>query len=95
MVVRADFGEVYYPQAEAKVDPSTHAWKVRVQFGERRDIGLEFVIAAGVVDQSQNLVLTDYRVRAMTTGEWRPIRMPPTVTAPLFKTVIKSGHDCD
>lgn len=43
---REDFKRVWWPQGEGVIDPETHHWKVQVTFGEDRDVGWNFDIAA-------------------------------------------------
>jgi hypothetical protein len=87
------FKKVWWPQNEAEIDPVTKKWEVFVVFGGPQDIGYDFEIAVIVVDEKENSKLHDYRNKAMATGHWPPIPMPPTAdgTAPVIRTVKKVG----
>ena len=89
---RKDFEGVWWPQNEGKVDPVNKEWKVAVTFGITDDIGWDFDIAVIVVANSQHEILRDYRIKAMKTGDWRPIEMPSVLSAPLLLSVKKVGH---
>jgi hypothetical protein len=95
VLVRATPGyeEVWWPQNEGKTDPRSGQWEVYVTFGERRDIGHDFEIAAIVVNEREHAVLKDWRKNAMRTGEYRPIEMPPTTCAPIIRRVRKVSDD--
>ncbi len=89
---RDDFEPFWWPQNEGKIDPTNGEWKVSVTFGQEGDIGWDFDIAAVVVSEEGQAVLSAYREKAMETGEWRPIKMPAVVGAPLLRKVRKVGH---
>ena len=61
-------------------------------FGNAEDIGKDFDIAVVVVPDDSHAVLRDYRIRAMKTGDWRPIEMPHVLTAPILRKVRKIGN---
>lgn len=86
------FKRVWWPQNEAEIDPETNKWEVHVVFGMRRDIGYDFEIAAIVVNEKEHKKLQDYWEKAMQSADWRPILMPPTVTAPTIRSVRKKSH---
>jgi hypothetical protein len=88
---RADFEGVWWPQGEGKVNPSNNEWQVSVTFGTAEDIGWDFDIAVAVVSENSHSILKDYRIKAMKTGEWRPIEMPQVLTAPVLRKVKKVG----
>lgn len=85
------FKKVWWPQNEAEINPLTKKWEVFVVFGGTQDIGYDFEIAVIVVNEKEHSKLQDYRNKAMTSGDWPPIPMPPTVIAPVFRTVKKVG----
>ena len=86
LVHRVDgFIYVWWPQGEAEINPETKEWELTVNFGQEQDIGFEFEIAVITVDSREHSVLENYLVNAMTSGDWRPIKMPPTQTAPIFR----------
>jgi hypothetical protein len=95
LVHRVDYDGVFVPQAEAKVDPKSRQFRVVAQFGEKRDVGKEFEIALISVSDSTHLALQHYRKEAMLSGNWKPIEMPQTTSPPMFRTVVKAGHDCN
>ena len=86
------FKYVWYPQGEAVIDPVTHRWDVLATFGQSADIGFDFEIADITVDNQQHLTLENYITKAMTSGDWRPISMPPTMAAPQIIKVNKASH---
>jgi hypothetical protein len=92
LVTTEGFEDVWWPQNEARIDPTTGIWHVLVTFGGPQDIGKEFKIAAIVVSQQEHTKLKDYRTKAMQSGDWMPIVMPPTVCAPKMMSVIKVSH---
>jgi len=89
---REDFEGLWWPQGEGKVDPTTKAWKVMVTFGIQDDISWDFDIAVIVVANNKDSILRDYRIKAMKTGDWRPIEMPSVLAAPILLKVKKIGH---
>lgn len=86
------FKRVWWPQNEADIDTVSKKWEVHVVFGGPQDVGYDFEIAAIVVNEQEHLQLLDYWQKAMKSGDWRPILMPPTVTAPTKRRVKKSGN---
>lgn len=92
---RIDFDDVWVPQSEARIDPKTHQYKARVQFGERRDIGQDFEIALITVNEAEHIGLRNYRRDAMKNGDWKPVDMPPTTSPPQVRKVTKVSHNCD
>lgn len=87
------YKRVWWPQNEAEIDPVTKKWEVRVVFGGPQDIGYDFGIAAIVVNEKEHLKLQDYQDKAMASGKWRPIPMPPTVFPPVIRTVKKVSQN--
>lgn len=86
------FEDVWWPQNEGKIDAVAKTWKVNVVFGNEKDIGYQFEIAAIIVNETEHMRLKDYRIKAMTSGHWPPIAMPPTVSAPFIRMVKKVSH---
>jgi hypothetical protein len=86
------FREVWWPQGEGVLEPGTSAWNVVVTFGEAADIGYDFEVAAITVDEMEHSRLQDYRLRAMETRNWYPMRMPRTTSPPVIRTVRKVSH---
>ena len=86
------FKRVWWPQNQADIDPETKKWEVNVVFGGPQDIKYEFEIAAIVVNGTEHSKLQDYWNKAMSSGHWPPIPMPPTVTAPVYRNVKKTNH---
>jgi hypothetical protein len=92
LVRREDFTGVWWPQAEGPVDPKTKEWKANVTFGKAEDVGWKFELAAIVVSDEEHIRLQDYRTKAMLSGDWKPIEMPPTLGAPKILKVKKTSH---
>lgn len=88
---KEDFEGVWWPQAEGKIDPASKEWKVSVTFGIAEDIGWNFEVAAIAVSENSHTILRDYRIKAMKTGDWRPIEMPEVIIAPVLRKVRKVG----
>jgi hypothetical protein len=86
------FKGLWWPQGEADVHPVTKEWESHVVFGGPQDIGFEFEIAAIVVNGTEHSKLSAYWTKAMSSGSWPPIPMPPTVSAPVIRNVKKTGH---
>ena len=88
------FKGLWWPQGEAEINPLTKKWEAHVVFGGPQDIGFEFEIAAIVVNETEHAKLQDYWTKAMSSGNWPPIPMPPTVPgfAPVIRKVNKTGH---
>lgn len=86
------FKTVWWPQGEAEVDPKTKTWEVGVHFGNEKDIGNDFDIAVITVNETEHHRLEDYRKKAMESGNWRPIPMSETTTAPVIRKVKKVSH---
>jgi len=86
------FKTVWWPQGEGEIDPTTHTWEVTVNLGGPQDIGYEFEFAVIVVNEQEHYRLQAYWNNAMATGDWRPIPMPPTTSAPVVRTVKKVEH---
>jgi len=89
---RSDFKPGWWPQREAEIDPRTHKWSATAVFGEPRDIGWDFDIGVIVVDTQGHAFLRDYWKKAMRTGDWRPIEIPPTSCPPITMKVKKVKH---
>ena len=92
LIRREDFEGLWWPQAEGKINPKSNEWKVSLTFGIPEDIGWDFDIAAIVVPENSHTILRNYRIKAMKTGDWRPIEMPEVLTAPVLRKVKKVGH---
>lgn len=92
---RENFGDqdVWWPQAEGRIDPGTGEWKVSASIGEQRDIGWSFDIAVAVFEEDDNLELKSYIREAMKTGSWLPIEMPSSICPPRLLKVKKSSHN--
>jgi hypothetical protein len=85
--------DVWWPQAEGRVDPKSGEWKVSATLGEPRDIGWSFDIAVAVFKEDDNLELKDHVREAMKTGSWLPIEMPASICPPRFLKVKKNSHN--
>ena len=89
---RVDFDKFWWPQGEGKINSTTEEWNVSVNFGTQDDIGWDFDIAAIVVIEFNHAILKNYRINAMKTGNWHPIEMPETLSAPKLRKVRKVSH---
>lgn len=89
---RKDFKPLWWPQREAEIDPRTHKWSASAFFGEARDIGWEFDIGVITVNEKGHAKLRDYWIKAMKTGDWRPIEIPETSSPPRIWRVKKVSH---
>jgi hypothetical protein len=89
---RSDFRPLWYPQREAEVDPTTHKWSATANFGEQRDVGQTFDIGVVSVNEEGHTLLKDYWIKAMRTGDWKPIEIPPTSSPPQTLRVRKVRH---
>jgi hypothetical protein len=85
--------DVWWPQAEGRIDPGTGEWKVSTSIGEPHDIGWTFDIAVAVFKEDENLALKNQVREAMKTGNWLPIEMPASVCPPQFLKVKKNSHN--
>jgi len=85
--------DVWWPQAEGRVDPTTGEWKVSTSIGEPRDIGWSFDIAVAVFKEAENLELKNQVREAMKSGNWLPIEMPASICPPQFLKVKKNSHN--
>jgi hypothetical protein len=83
------FEDFWWPQGQGKIDPATHHWKVHVFVGQPQDIGKNFELAVITVADREHFQLQDWLKKGMATGDFKPMEMPPTTTAPLFRTVRK------
>ncbi len=84
---------LWWPQGGASVDLSGSDWAVLTFFGEGRDDGANFEIAARVFDERQNAFLEAWVKRTIDTGQFPGITMPPYVAECGAETVTvrKSG----
>lgn len=89
---RHDFEPLWWPQREVKIDSKTKKWKTTVSLGEPHDVGWYFDIGIITVDAEGHQKLMDYWVKAMETGDWRPIRIPETTSPPIMIKVEKIRH---
>ena len=62
-------------------------------FGGPQDVGHKFEIAVIAVSAAEHSRLQEYWEKAMAREhDWHALRMPPTVCAPVVRTVNKVGH---
>lgn len=85
--------DVWWPQAEGRIDPKTGEWKASASLGESRDIGWGFDLAVAVFKEDENLELKNHVREAMKTGNWLPIEMPESACPPEFRKVKKNSHN--
>ena len=79
---RSDFEPVWWPQRPLALDPKTGQFAGSATLGNVRDVGSQFDIAVITVDAAGNQQLTEYRTNALTTGEYKPTRIPSTTSPP-------------
>lgn len=89
---RIDYEDVWWPQGEGKIDPSTKEWKVAVTFGQEEDIKWDFQIAVMVFNEEGHIILQEYRKKALKSGDWKPIEIPETAAPPQIVKVKKINH---
>jgi hypothetical protein len=89
---RSDFKPLWWPQREAEIDPRTKKWSATSVFGGAQDIGWNFDIGVISVDKKGHTFLKDYWIKAMRTGNWKPIEMPQTSCPPTTIKVKKVKH---
>ena len=90
---RIDFAPLWWPQKPAPVeDPTTQKWQATAVFGGPQDVGWEFDVGVITVNEEGHKKLMDYWKKAMSTGEWRPIEIPPVTSPPRIVRVKKVGH---
>jgi hypothetical protein len=87
------FKKMWWPQGECEIDPKSKEWEITVHFGNANDIGFEFEIAIININQKEHKNLEAYWSKAMQTGNWYPIKMPPAIIAPQYIKVIKSSDN--
>jgi len=83
------FKTVWWPQGECEIDAKTKEWVITVNFGSEVDVGYEFEIAIINVREKEHNKLEEYWTKAMESGKWNPIKMPPTIGAPQIRKVKK------
>jgi len=79
------------PQRPINVDPKTGAWSASGTLGVAQDVGYDFDVAVVTVTAAGHQQLTDYRTNALTTGDYKPIRIPNTTSPPRTIRVHKSS----
>lgn len=89
---RSDFKPLWWPQREAEIDPRTKKWSATAVFGGPQDVGWNFDIGVIAVDKEGHAFLRDYWIKAMKTGDWRPIEIPQTSCPPTTMKVKKVKH---
>lgn len=89
---RNDFKPLWWPQREAEIDPRTKKWSATAVFGVAQDVGWTFDIGVIAVDKSGHSFLKNYWLKAMRTGDWRPIEIPETQCPPKIIKVKKTNH---
>lgn len=89
---RVDFEPFWWPQREVKIDQGTQRWQTTVSLGEPQDIGRDFNIGIGIVDEQEHLKLMEYWENAMESGGWKPIRVSEVISKLQIITVTKTSH---
>jgi len=88
---RSDFEPVWWPQRALTPNASTGDFAGTATLGTARDIGYQFDLAVITVDAAGNQQLTDYRTNALTTNDYKPIRLPATTSPPRIVRVKKTS----
>jgi hypothetical protein len=83
------FKTVWWPQGECEIDVKTKEWSITVNFGNEADVGYEFEVAIINVVEKEHNKLEEYWTKAMESGKWNPMKMPPTIGAPQIRKVKK------
>ena len=88
---RHDFAPLFWPQREANLEGDGRTWSATAAFGGPQDVGWEFDVGAIVVDGTGHDRLNDYWVKAMSSGDWRPIPLPRSAAEHIVR-VRKNRH---
>ncbi len=91
LVRRKDF-DGWWPQGNGAVPVEGNLWRVQVSYGEPRDAGCAFEIAALVVGQSTHESWIDWVARVKETGLFPPVRLPSPgfVFGDAYRTVTRA-----
>jgi hypothetical protein len=88
---RTDFEPLWWPQRAVKLGPKTGEWAGTATLGNAADVNSDFDVAVITVDAAGNRVLQDYWTKAMTSADWKPIRIPDTTSPPRMIKVRKTS----
>ena len=90
LVSPGNYGELWWPNGEARIDPNSQSWSVPVYLGGPDDRG-EFRIAVVVVDSREHLKLENYTRKTSGKADYgpQPIMMPRLSAEPHFRSVIR------
>lgn len=89
---RIDFAPLWWPQRPVPLDSTPQTWQATAVFGGPQDVGWEFDVGVVTVDEEGHRKLMDYWKKAMSTGDWRPIDIPPVTSPPRIVKVKKVSH---
>ncbi len=91
LVRRKDF-DGWWPQGGGAVRADQNRWSVAVMYGESRDAGCDFEIAALVVGPPTHDLWTDWAVQVRETGLFPPVQLPAAgfVRGAAYRTVTKA-----
>jgi len=89
---REDFDPLWYPQRYVRADPKTGEWSATATIGTNADVNWNFDVAAITVDASGHQQLLEQWTEAMTSGNWKPIRIPNTTSPPRLIKVHKTSN---
>jgi hypothetical protein len=88
---RADYEPLWWPQRAVRVDAKTGEWSGTATIGVAADVGSDFDIAVITVDASAHQQIQEHWTRAMTSGDWKPMRIPDTTSPPRVVKVRKTS----
>lgn len=74
---RSDFWPLWWSQGEGRLDAKIGKWSAFATLGVPEDVSYDFDVTAAVVVREQHLQLRDDLLKAMKSGDFRPIEMPP------------------
>ncbi|HEX8983970.1 MAG TPA: class I SAM-dependent methyltransferase [Bryobacteraceae bacterium] len=91
VLVRRSGIEGWWPQGGAPAAVEQGSWGVPVHYGEPRDAGFDFEIAAVIIGAATNEAWLDWAERARETGACPPVVLPPArfLWAQALRTVRK------
>ena len=92
MLARRAGVDAWWPQGSGPVTIEQTQWKVEVTYGEPHDAGLDFEIAAIVVDPTTNEIWLDWVKQALHSPTIAPVQLPQPqyVFAEAYRTVRKA-----
>lgn len=89
---RIDFRPLWWAQGEGTFDGSTGNWSAFATLGGPEDVSWDFELTAAVVTREQHLKLRENLLKAMQSGNFRPIEMPAAACVAGAVKVKKTGQ---